>query len=132
MASRFEELLVDVSRQVTGVERLLEATMQSQKELAREISALREKVAKLEKGKYEVSEADKRSERAIEKANLAMSTANAVLKYIEDGRKVAGKAASRRSSRAWFVLKTILQHSIPLVVSGIGTLVVLYLKKGGL
>ena len=61
-----------------------------------------------------------------------MSTANAVLKYIEDGRKVAGKAASRRSSRVWFVLKTILQHSIPLVVSGIGTLVVLYLKKGGL
>lgn len=155
MASKFEELLVELAGQVRGTERLLQAAAQREETLVREIGLLREKVAKLEKGeeytgeerrkvdqrlgtgdhtferlKYEVKRAEDLAEEAGRKSAEAAKTAQHVLSKVEELRKSITRKEQKVSSRWWFVVKTVLQYAIPLIVSGIGTLVTFYFAKG--
>jgi hypothetical protein len=153
MGSKFEELLVDLAGQVKGIERLLQADARRQDELSRDLGLLREKVAKLEKGeewsgeerrkvdqrlgtgdhtferlKYEVKQAEKASESALAEARGALATSKAVLKNVEEVRKLIQKRDDRSSSRRWFVVKKIIEHAVPLIVSGVGTFLALHFQ----
>ena len=48
-----------------------------------------------------------------------------------DLKKAILKRGEKIESRRWAIVKMILQHSIPLIVSGIGTAVSLWIMKGG-
>lgn len=157
MASRFEELLVDLARQVTATEQLLQAAARREEELHRELGIIREKVAALQKGeewsgeerrkvdqrlgtgdhtlerlKFEVKEANDNASLALDRSVEAIRASRAVLAKVEEIRQIISKRDARASSRLWFVVKTILQYAIPLIVSGVGTIVTFYFySKGG-
>ncbi len=146
MASRFEELLVDLAGQVRGVERLLSTVLENHKDLARQVADIRERLAKLEKGeewngeerrkvgerlgtgdhtfeklKYEISAAEKKSLEAVAKADAAVKTANAVLGKVEEMRKTKTRQEERASSRMWYLIKLIAKHAVPLIVALVGS-----------
>lgn len=156
MASKFEGLLVDLSRQVSAAERLLQSSAQREQEIVRELGLLREKVARLEEGaewsgeerrkvdqrlgtgdhtferlKYEVKSAETSALLAIDKASSAEKIAAAVLAKVEEIRKSIEKVASRASSRRWAVLKMILAPAIAFVFGILGSIVISRYGKAG-
>lgn len=156
MASKFEALLVDLSRQVAAAERLLQSSAQREQEIVRELGSLREKVARLEKGeewsgeerrkvdqrlgtgdhtferlKYEVKSAEINSAAAVEKASSAEKVAATVLAKVEEIRKSIEKVAARASSRRWSVLKMILAPAIAFVFGILGSIVASRYGKAG-
>lgn len=148
MASKFEDLLVDLSRQVAGAERLLQVSAQREQEIARELGLLREKVAKLEKGeewsgeerrkvserlgtgdhtlerlKFEVKSAEGSAERALREAESAKKLASTVLGKVEEIKKSIEKTAARASSRRWSLIKMVLPPAIAFVFGILGAIV---------
>lgn len=144
MSSKFEALLVDLSRQVSAAERLLQSSAQREQEIVRELGVLREKVAALQKGeewsgeerrkvdarlgtgdhtlerlKFEVKSAEGAAERAIKAAEDSKRLASSVLGKVEDIRKSIEKTVVRASSRKWALIKMIVP---PLIAAICGVL----------
>ena len=150
MANPFGELLLDVANQASRAASAAESTLRRVEQVSRDMLELSQRVAKLEEAKEWNGEERRKVEdrlgtgdhtfqkllKEVDLLTKEVITANRVaasaVREVEAVKKALLKREDKQSSRRWTIVKMILQAVIPLVVSGVGTMIGFYwMSKGG-
>lgn len=141
MGGQMQELLIEVSRNLAVVERLLEEVKESQKEQSEHIIDLRERVAglerdrewsgeerrdvhgRLETGDWTFKRIEQKAEEAERTAEHAVQVAKDALGAIDAHTSGShGEKTKRRGSRFWTLVYKLLPYVVPPLISGLAWL----------